>query len=38
MKDVVYLLDLVLEFQEEEISISHRLPAPEDKIPPIIHL
>ena len=36
VKSVVNLLDRGYQFHEQDISISHRLPAPEGKIPPII--
>ena len=36
VKSVVSLLDRGYQFHEQDISISHRLPAPEGKIPPII--
>ena len=36
VKSVVNLLDRGHQFHDQDISISHRLPAPEGKIPPII--
>ena len=36
VKSLVNLLDRGYQFREQDISISHRLPAPEGKIPPII--